>query len=129
MGYLNELLSKNPLVIDGDTIRPHHKYTDDLYTGGIKMGKCEKCLYHKSKTKCGECGRLSNAMDNNPMFTPNTNYDRIKSMSVEEMAVNLAKIQCDAIEQTVPIKVTEEARKEQYELCKQWLLQEVSEDE
>ena len=58
-----------------------------------------------------------------------TNYDRIKSMSVEEMAVNLAKIQCDAIEQTVPIKVTEEARKEQYELCIQWLLQEVSEDE
>lgn len=54
-----------------------------------------------------------------------TNYDRIKSMSVEEMAVNLAKIQCDAIEQTVPIKVTEEAKKEQYELCKQWLLQEV----
>ena len=37
MGYLNELLSRNPLVIDGDTIRPHHKYTDDLYTGGIKM--------------------------------------------------------------------------------------------
>ena len=58
-----------------------------------------------------------------------TNYDRIKSMSVEEMAVNLAKIQCDAIEQTVPIKVTEEAKKEQYELCKQWLLQEVSENE
>lgn len=50
------------------------------------MGKCEKCLYYKSKEKCGECGRLSNAMDNNPMFTPNTNYDRIKSMSVEEMA-------------------------------------------
>ena len=55
-----------------------------------------------------------------------TNYDRIKSMGVEEMAVNLAKIQCDAIAQTVPIKVTEEAKKEQYELCKQWLLQEVS---
>ena len=35
MGYLNELLSRNPLVIDGDTIRPHHNYTDDLYTGGI----------------------------------------------------------------------------------------------
>lgn len=95
MGYLNELLSRNPLVIDGDTIRPHHNYTDDLYTGGN----------HKI-----------------------TNYDRIKSMSVEEMAVNLAKIQCDAIEQTIPIKVTEEAKKEQYELCKQWLLQEVSED-
>lgn len=37
MGYLNDLLSRNPLVFDGDTIRPHHNYTDDLYTGGIKM--------------------------------------------------------------------------------------------
>ena len=37
MGYLDELLSRNPLVIDGDTIRPHHKYTDDLYTGVKKQ--------------------------------------------------------------------------------------------
>jgi rRNA maturation protein Nop10 len=44
------------------------------------VSKCEKCLYYKSKAKCGECGRLSNAMDNNPMFTPNTNYDRVKEM-------------------------------------------------
>ena len=58
-----------------------------------------------------------------------TNYDSIKSTSVEEMAVNLAKIQCDAIEQTMMIMVTKEARKEQYKLCKQWLLQEVSKDE
>ena len=36
MGYLNELLSRNPLVIDGDTIRLHHKYTDDLYMGSKK---------------------------------------------------------------------------------------------
>ena len=36
MGYLNELLVRNPLVIDGDTIRPHHKYTDDLYMGSEK---------------------------------------------------------------------------------------------
>ena len=41
MGYLNELLSRNPLVIDGDTIRPHHKYTDDLYTGGVKISMNE----------------------------------------------------------------------------------------
>lgn len=47
----------------------------------------------------------------NNFHKPMTNYDRIKSMSVEEMAVNLAKIQCDAIAQTVPITVTEEARK------------------
>ena len=58
-----------------------------------------------------------------------TNYDRIKQMSIEEMAVNLAKIQCDAIEQTIMITVTEEARKEQYELCKQWLLQEAEEND
>ena len=54
------------------------------------MEKCEKCLYYKSKEKCGECGRLSNVMDNKPMFTPNTNYNRIKSMSVEEMAEYLS---------------------------------------
>ena len=56
-----------------------------------------------------------------------TNYDRIKQMCIEEMAVNLAKIQCDAIEQTMMITVTKEARKEQYELCKQWLEQEAEE--
>lgn len=31
MTYIQELWARNPLVIDGDTIRPHHKYTDDLY--------------------------------------------------------------------------------------------------
>lgn len=36
MAYLDELLARNPLVIDGDTIRPHHKYTDDLYMGSEK---------------------------------------------------------------------------------------------
>ena len=58
-----------------------------------------------------------------------TNYDRIKQMSIEEMAVNLAKIQCDTIEQVTMFTVSKEAREEQYELCKQWLLQEVSEDD
>ena len=55
-----------------------------------------------------------------------TNYDCIKSMSVEEMAVNLAKIQCDAIEQTTMFAISKELREQQYELCKQWLEQEVS---
>lgn len=96
MGYLNELLSRNPLVIDGGTIRPHHNYTDDLYTGGN----------HKI-----------------------TNYDRIKSMSVEEMA---------------EFNVTHDAENNMYlslngflygtkevatEKNIQWLLQEVSENE
>lgn len=58
-----------------------------------------------------------------------TNYEKIKQMSIEEMAVNLAKIQCDAIEQTMMITVTKEARKEQYELCKQWLESEVIKNE
>ena len=93
------------------------------------MEKCGKCLYYKNKEKCGECGRLSNAMDNNPMFTPNTNYDRIKSMSVEEMA---------------EFNVTHDAENNMYlslngflygtkEVARekniQWLLQEVSEGE
>lgn len=93
------------------------------------MEKCEKCLYYKSKEKCGECGRLSNVMDNKPMFTPNTNYNRIKSMSVEEMA---------------EFNVTHDAENNMYlslngflygtkevatEKNIQWLLEEVSKDE
>jgi hypothetical protein len=112
MGYLNELLSRNPLVIDGDTIRPQHKYTDDLYTGGIKM-----------------------AMDKNIKLTINgnsapkqTNYDRIKSMSVEEMAEFLFEyVDCDFC------PVSELCKTKNYENCKKslkkWLLQEVREDE
>lgn len=110
MGYLNELLSKNPLVIDGDTIRPHHKYTDDLYTGGN----------HKI-----------------------TNYDRIKSMSVEEMArwiVGLKLVfECHALggdaHEVLP-KLNNSEKQELDEWLeegkatyKQWLLQEVSENE
>lgn len=58
-----------------------------------------------------------------------TNYDYIRQTNIEEMAVVLAKIQCDAIEQTVMITVSKEAKKEQYELCKQWLEQEVEEND
>lgn len=85
--------------------------------------KCEKCLYYKNKQKCGECGRLSNAMDNNPMFTPNTNYDRIKSMSVEEMAkfltAKLGSAYDDGYGNWNADYINEEFQK-------QWLLQEVS---
>jgi ArsR family metal-binding transcriptional regulator len=88
------------------------------------MEKCEKCLYYKSKTKCGECGRLSNAMDNNPMFTPNTNYDRIKSMSVEEMA----DIIFDIYKQGFFDAVHSDDVTEREEII-QWLLQEVKDDE
>ena len=91
------------------------------------MEKCEKCLYYKSKEKCGECGRLSNVMDNNPMFTPNTNYDRIKSMSVEEMAESIAALTGDLIVRDMMKGfVKNETAIEAY---KQWLLQEVSEND
>lgn len=109
MGYLNELLSRNPLVIDDDTIRPHHKYTDDLYTGGkITM----------------------------------TNYDRIKSMSVEEMAAFIVKIKLvfgegiykhiqEEIKDYV-IKIDENKlpkwKKKERKFYEQWLLQEVSDE-
>ena len=104
MGYLNELLSRNPLVIDGGTIRPHHNYTDDLYTGGN----------HKI-----------------------TNYDRIKSMSVEEMAelfygiiherdLHIMKaLEENGIEATL-IEALPEIHIAYH---KQWLEQEVSKDE
>ena len=91
------------------------------------MEKCEKCLYYKSKTKCGECGRLSNAMDNNPMFTPNTNYARIKSMSVEEMAEGIAALTGDLIVRDMMRGFVK--NETAIELYKQWLLQEVSEDD
>ena len=83
------------------------------------MEKCEKCLYYKSKEKCGECGRLSNVMDNKPMFTPNTNYNCIKSMSVEEMANFLSEVEWKAMQGKS--KYTHE--------WEQWLLQEVSEND
>ena len=85
------------------------------------MGKCEKCLYYKSKEKCGECGRLSNVMDNKPMFTPNTNYDRIKSMSVEEMAEFLSDTTGGLAIKLNGVYVVCDIR-----FIKQWLLQEVS---
>lgn len=107
------------------------------------MEKCGKCLYYKNKEKCGECGRLSNAMDNNPMFTPNTNYDRIKSMSVEEMAKWITDIkllfECHAYGHDANDIISklndaekqelDEWAKDENEIYKQWLLQEVSEDD
>ena len=93
------------------------------------MNKCEKCLYYKSKQRCYECGYSSSVVETHPMFIPNTNYDRIKSMSVEEMA---------------EFNVTHDAENNMYlslngflygtkevaiEENIQWLLQEVSEND
>lgn len=91
MGYLNELLSRNPLVIDGDTIRPHHNYTDDLYTGGN----------HKM-----------------------TNYDRIKSMSVENLTEFINNIST-----SLAVKMNGEYIVREKDSIQQWLLQEVRDDE
>ena len=107
------------------------------------MEKCEKCLYYKSKEKCGECGRLSNVMDNKPMFTPNTNYARIKSMSVEEMAGLIVDFhfvfQCKSYglnPKTTYENMNEEDKKKNKEweeemrpIWERWLLQEVSQDD
>ena len=101
------------------------------------MEKCEKCLYYKNKEKCGECGRLSNVMDNYPMFTPNTNYDLIKSMSVEVMAKLFYGIIHErdlhimkALEENgIEASLIEALPEIHIAYHKQWLLQEVSEDE
>ena len=91
MGYLNELLSRNPLVIDGGTIRPHHNYTDDLYTGGN----------HKI-----------------------TNYDRIKSMSVEDLTELI-----NGITKVAAVKLGKDFVVNDKQFIQQWLLQEVDEDD
>lgn len=104
-----------------------NKWFNDAVLGEIEKIGEDNCIF--TKVHLNEKEIVKALTEYIEKQNSKTNYDRIKSMSVEEMAVNLAKIQCDAIEQTVPIKVTEEARKEQYELCIQWLLQEVSEDE
>ena len=107
------------------------------------MDKCEKCLFYKSKEKCGECGRLSNVMDNKPMFTPNTNYNCIKSMSVEEMAEFIVKIKLifgediyNHIQEQIKDYVVKidykkipKWEKKECEFYEQWLLQEVSEND
>ena len=87
------------------------------------MGKCEKCLYYKSKERCGECGRLSNAMDNYPMFTPNTNYDRIKSMSVEDLTEFISNIT-----KVVAVKLSKDYVVNDKQFIQQWLLQEVGDE-
>lgn len=47
MSYLDEVLQINPLVIDGDEIRPHHKYTDDLYMGVNNMATTQEYEAYK----------------------------------------------------------------------------------
>jgi hypothetical protein len=66
------------------------------------------------------------AMDKNIEFTINgnstpkqTNYDRIKSMSVEEMAQELTKAEAEGYESAIPMIYSE---------WKQGLLQEVSDE-
>ena len=88
------------------------------------MEKCGKCLYYKNKEKCGECGRLSNAMDNNPMFTPITNYARLKSMSVDDLTELI-----NGITKVTAVKLGKDYVVNDKQFIQQWLLQEVREDD
>lgn len=98
MGYLNELLSRNPLVIDGDTIRPHHNYTDDLYTGGKKqmnnyknmcLIKCDESeLLHNAKILCSNTIEIPNGFNgffsnNNKFYFVVKNYDDLQDIDIK----------------------------------------------
>ena len=64
-------------------------------------------------------------------FKPYTNYDRIKSMSVEEMAdkIYLSKCNCCKLLEEANIPHPWHCSMSCTKYIKQWLLQEVSEDE
>lgn len=65
---------------------------------------CKKCLHHKrNKKACEDCSRLSNVMEPNPRFVENNNYNRIKNMTVEEMAVFFAKINARVHRADLPV--------------------------
>lgn len=73
-------------------------------------------------------------MDKNIKLTINgnsapkqTNYDRIKSMSVEEMAEWIAALTGNATLRDIMGRIIKD--ESSIEVYKQWLLQEVSEDE
>lgn len=54
---------------------------------------CKECLHHnRNKKACVECNMLSNVMEPNPKFVKNSNYNRIRNMTVEEMAETLKNI-------------------------------------
>lgn len=57
--------------------------------------------------------------DNNPMFTPNTNYERIKSMNVDEITSVILMLS-ERVKKYPNARIT---------LVKQWLLQEVEEND
>lgn len=87
MGYLNELLSRNPLVIDGGTIRPHHNYTDDLYTGGkITMTNEEAINILKQNAICSpKATGFNRAVEvvTNEINRQNAEIERLKHRKTE----------------------------------------------
>ena len=93
------------------------------------MSKCEKCLYYKTKQECNLCNRLSSVVDNYPAFTPNTNYDRIRNMSVDELAENIFNI----FERTrcmLPVECDGRVGKVGCQECiKEWLKSEVTDND
>ena len=96
---------------------------------------CKECLLQNTKV-CEDCARLSNVMEPNPMFVKNDNYNRIRNMTVEEMAKKLVTIAGDSIAFCVNKEKCEEMlnsdREIPEEMCvecmKEWLLQEVADE-
>lgn len=90
----------------------------------------------KKERNCSNCKHTNKAEDEFPCsvcirnyidkYEPITNYDRIKSMSVEEMAVFFAKINASLHRANLPVIAY---RGEVVNENIDWLLQEVSEND
>lgn len=87
-----------------------------------KEKNCSNCK-HTNKTEdefpCSVCVR--NYIDK---YEPTTNYDRIKSMSVEDLIEFINNIST-----SLAVKMNGEYIVREKDSIKQWLLQEVSEDD
>lgn len=92
---------------------------------------CERCKHQNKAEEEHPCSVCANNYTDK--FEPETNYDRIRAMSVEEMAYIISKSgnceeycvfakdeMCNAIGSDESICI---------DGCKQWLLQEVSEND
>lgn len=97
------------------------------------MGKCRKCKNYEKEIQ--GCLYMDADCKNGENFEPITNYDRIKSMSVEEMAVYLVEEHEYGVAHETyfvcpdGMEFDEDKYKEAIEYTKQWLLQEVSEND
>lgn len=90
------------------------------------MKKCEKCKNYDS-VKQG-CLYMDADCKNGEMFEPITNYDRIKSMSVEKMADKLEHLN-DYMNTVLDLFAASTMDLDAKDFIKEWLLQEVSEND